>query len=80
MAVKININMPKQCSECPCFEMPCNSDRNYIAWMGVPLCGTCKLLPIKDLDGNTIKWQTVSTREEIEKGVRSKHCPLKECK
>ena len=48
--------------------------------MGLPLNGKCKALPIKDLDGDIISYQTVGTANEIICKERSKHCPLKECK
>ena len=79
MAIKLDIDMPKMCCDCPCFE-PNVIDGKYRAWMGVPLGGHCKALPIKNLDGTIVDWQPVSKREEIEKEVRNEHCPLKECK
>lgn len=78
--IQLDIPMPKTCSECPCFEISVNERGSYTCWKGVPLGGVCKALPIKDMDGNIIDWQKVSSRQEIEEGVRSKHCPLKEVK
>ena len=47
--------------------------------MGFPIGGKCKALPIKDLNGKTISYQTVGTIKEIENKERSKHCPLRKC-
>lgn len=78
--IQIEMEMPKICSECPCFEISGNERWSYMCWKGVPLGGVCKALPIKDMDGNIIAWQKVSSRQEIEEVVRSKHCPLQEVK
>ena len=77
MKVKIEIEAPEMCCDCPLFEMETHDGR-YFAWMGAPLGGKCKVLPIKDFNGNVVDYQNVSTREEIEEHRRSKHCPLKE--
>ena len=47
--------------------------------MGLPFNGQCKVLPIKDLDGKVISYQTVGTINEITNKERSKHCPLRKC-
>lgn len=78
MVVKIeNMDMPKICSDCPMFEKQPFGDVVY--FLGTPLDGKCKALPIKDYDGNIVDYQTVSKRSEIENKSRSKFCPLKEC-
>ena len=77
--IQIDMEMPKMCYECPCFEKSV-IDGRYMAFMGVPLGGYCKALPIRNLDGNIVDWQPVSKRDEIEKEERNKHCPLQEVK
>ena len=76
--IKVDIDMPKMCCYCPMFEIDAPNGR-YFAWMGEPTCGKCKVLPIKDLSGRVLDYQTVSTREEIEAERRSEFCPLQEC-
>lgn len=78
MTVKIDMDMPEVCAKCPLFKKPDGQD--LVFFMGLPLDGQCKTLPIKDLDGKIISYQTVSTINEITNKERSKHCPLKECK
>lgn len=64
MAVRIEIDMPKSCRECPLCEI-------------ISEClGKCKVLPIRDLDGDIIDRQRVVFYIEKE---RSSHCPMKEC-
>ena len=75
MPVKIDMEMPEVCAKCPFFEK-----LKDLFLMGLPLNGKCKALPIKDLDGDIISYQTVGTANEIICKERSKHCPLKECK
>ena len=77
MPVKIDMDMPKVCANCPLYKEP--EDKEIIYFMGFPIGGKCKALPIKDLNGKTISYQTVGTIKEIEHEERSKHCPLKEC-
>lgn len=87
--IKVNIDMPKCCNDCPFFD-------GYETQSGQPVhrYGECKLLEIKDLDDKCIKHQTVNAfyREipvEVEdwnsedaknKQGRSVHCPLEEIK
>lgn len=78
MTVKIDMEMPEVCAKCPLFKKPDGKDVSF--FMGFPLNGQCKALPIKDLDGDIISHQTVSTANEITNKKRSKHCPLEECK
>ena len=78
MTVKIDMEMPEVCAKCPLFKKP--EGQNVALIMGLPFNGQCKVLPIKDLDGNIISYQTVSTINEITNKKRNKHCPLKECK
>ena len=78
MPVKIDMEMPEVCAKCPLFKKPDAKDVVFL--IGLPLDGQCKILPIKDLDGKIISYQTVSTINEITNKERSKHCPLKECK
>ena len=77
MPVKIEMDMPKVCVNCPLYKKP--DGERIIYFMGFPIGGKCKALPIKDLNGKTISYQTVGTIKEIEHKERSKHCPLKEC-
>ena len=70
--------MPEVCAKCPFFKKPEGQD--VALFMGLQFNGQCKVLPIKDLDGKTISYQTVGTTNEIANKKRSKHCPLKECK
>lgn len=79
MKAKLEIDMPKMCCDCPCFEIQTFYSGRYMAYMGVPCPGKCRALPIKTLDGRVIDYQQVSTNEEIENKRRSKFCPLKEC-
>ena len=73
MAVKIDMDMPKCCNECPCF---------------VPISGTelgrCNLLPLYDLDKSLIMYQSVHSEYKYTNGCeqegRSIHCKLKEVK
>lgn len=65
MAVKIDMDMPKGCQECPLCEM---ISASY---------GKCKVLPIRDLDGDIIDMQRVVFLIEKERSV---HCPMKEIK
>ena len=76
MTVKIEMDMPKICAHCPMFEK--GPGAYYVSFMGEPLLGKCKALPIKDLRGTVISYQVVSTRQEIEAERRSEFCPLKE--
>ena len=78
MSVKIDMEMPEVCAKCPFFEKL--KDQGVAFFMGLPLNGKCKALPIKDLDGDIISYQTVGTANEIICKERSKHCPLEECK
>ena len=77
MTVKIDMEMPEVCAKCPRFKK--SEDQDVVFLMGFPLDGQCKVLPIKDLDGKTISYQTVSTINEITNKERSKHCPLRRC-
>ena len=77
MPVKIDMDMPEVCAKCPLFKKPDGKDVSF--FMGLPLDGQCKALPIKDLDGKIISYQTVSTINEITNKERSKHCPLRKC-
>lgn len=77
MTVKIEMDMPEICSDCPMFEKT-PSTENVFYFMGEPLNGKCKALPIKDYGGRVVNYQTVSTRSEIESHCRSRFCPLKE--
>ena len=77
MTVKIDMEMPEVCAKCPLFKK--SEDRDVVFLMGLPLDGQCKALPIKDLDGKIISYQTVSTINEITNKERSKHCPLRKC-
>ena len=77
MPVKIDIDMPKVCANCPLYKEP--EDKEIIYFMGFPIGGQCKVLSIKDLDGKIISYQTVSTINEIKNRERSKHCPLRKC-
>ena len=70
--------MPEECAKRQIFEKL--KDQGVAFFMGLPLNGKCKALPIKDLDGDIISYQTVGTANEITNKERSKHCPLKECK
>ena len=78
MTIKIDMEMPEVCAKCPLFKK--SEDQDVVFLMGLPLNGKCKALPIKDLDGDIISYQTVGTANEIICKERSKHCPLKECK
>ena len=60
------------CAKCPLFKK--SEDQDVVFLMGFPLDGQCKALPIKDLDGKIISYQTVSTINEITNKERSKHC------
>ena len=77
MPVKIDMEMPEVCAKCPLFKKP--ECQNVALFMGLPFNGQCKVLPIKDLDGKIISYQTVSTINEITNKERSKHCPLRKC-
>lgn len=77
MTVKIDMEMPEVCAKCPLFKK--SGDQDVVFLMGLPLDGQCKVLPIKDLDGKTISYQTVSTINEITNKERNKHCPLIKC-
>ena len=77
MTVKIDMEMPEVCAKCPLFKKP--EGQSVALFMGLPFNGQCKVLPIKDLDGKTISYQTVSTINEITNKERSKHCPLIKC-
>lgn len=77
MAVKIDMEMPEVCAKCPLFKKP--EGQNVALFMGLPFNGQCKALPIRDLDGKIISYQTVSTINEITNKERSKHCPLRKC-
>lgn len=77
MTVKIDMDMPEVCAKCPLFKK--SEDQDVVFLMGLPLGGQCKALPIKDLDGKIISYQTVSTINEITNKERSKHCPLRQC-
>ena len=77
MPVKIDMDMPKVCANCPLYKNP--EDKEIIYFMGFPIGGKCKALPIKDLNGKTISYQTVGTIKEITNKERSKHCPLRRC-
>ena len=77
MPIKIDMEMPEVCAKCPLFKK--SEDQDVVFLMGFPLDGQCKVLPIKDLDGKTISYQTVSTINEITNKERSKHCPLIKC-
>lgn len=63
MPVKIDMEMPEVCTNCPLFKKP--EGQNVALFMGLPFNGQCKVLPIKDLDGKTISYQTVGTTNEI---------------
>ena len=87
--IKVNINMPKWCNDCPFFN-------DYKTQSGQPIhrYGECKLLEIKDLDNKRIKYQTVNafykeipvevedrnSEDAKKKEGRSVHCPLVEIK
>ena len=77
MSVKIDMEMPEVCAKCPFFEKL--KDQGVAFFMGLPLDGQCKALPIKDLDGKIISYQTVSTINEITNKERSKQSPLRKC-
>lgn len=77
MPVKIDMEMPEVCAKCPLFKKP--EGQNVALFMGLPFSGQCKVLPIKDLDGKTISYQTVGTTNEIANKKRSNHCPLRKC-
>ena len=77
MSVKIDMEMPEVCAKCPLFKK--SEDQDVVFLMGLPLNEQCKTLPIKDLDGKIISYQTVSTINEITNKERSKHCPLRKC-
>lgn len=74
MAVRIDIGMPRVCWECPCIE----EEKNSYMYLGAIVGSKCRLLPIKDMEGNIIAHQTVVFRDEIESQKRYKYCPLKE--
>ena len=78
MTIKIDMEMPEVCAKCPFFEKL--KDQSVAFFMGLPLNGKCKALPIKDLDGDIISYQIVGTANEIICQERRKHCPLNECK
>lgn len=87
--IKVNINMPKWCNDCPFFAC-------YETQSGQPIhrYGECRLLEIKDLDNKRIKYQTVNafykelpvevedwnSEDAKKKQGRSVHCPLEEIK
>lgn len=77
MPVKIDMEIPEVCAKCPLFKKP--EGQNVALFMGLPFNGQCKVLPIKDLDGKTISYQTVGTTNEIVNKKRSNHCPLRKC-
>lgn len=78
--IQINLDMPKMCHECPCFEKDIKGEGYYTCWQGVPLGGTCRALPIMDCGGRIVEYQRVSTMNEINEGKRSPFCPLIEVK
>ena len=69
--------MPEVCAKCAFLEKL--KDQGVAFFMGLPINGKCKALPIKDLDGDIISYQTVGTINEITNKERSKHCPLIKC-
>ena len=64
MVVRIEMDMPKYCRKCPL----CERVSDYH--------GLCKVLPIKDLDGDIVDNQRVWFRKS---NGKSEYCPLKEC-
>ena len=77
MTIKIDMEMPEVCAKCPFFEKL--KDQGVAFFMGLPLNGKCKALPIKDLDGDTIVKTFTQTKNKITNKERSKHCPLIKC-
>lgn len=77
MAVKIDMDMPKVCHRCPFY---IEGDSGILMY-GVRLEGKCKALPVKDMEGHTVSYQTViRSGSEAARGARYPKCPLKECK
>jgi len=73
MSIKIDIEMPKSCLSCPLFIHGEGNEMNGV------LESTCRILPIRDLDGKVICYQKVfKTKEDFMAKKRNKHCPLKE--
>ena len=64
MAVRIDMDMPSVCYECP-----------FFVETDVLTNGKCQALPIRDLNGDIVEHQVVSSCVS-EKSI---HCPLKEC-
>ena len=79
MPVKIEMEMPKSCLDCVFY---INGNSNFLLY-GVRIGGKCKRLPIKDMDGEVIDYQTIckdgAQAQELLEG-RNKRCPLQEVK
>lgn len=79
--IQLNIDMPRMCHECPCFEKKTHGDNEYYTcWQGVPMNGFCKASPILDRAGHIVDYQCVSTMTEINNATRSPYCPFVEVK
>ena len=75
--IKLNIEMPKVCHKCPFY---IEGDSNFLLY-GVRLDGKCKALPVKDLEGRAVNYQTViRTGSDVTRGARYPKCPLQEVK
>jgi len=75
--IKIDMEMPKVCHRCPLYI----EGESGILMYGVRLGGKCKVLPIKDMEGHTVDYQTViRTGSDVEREVRYPKCPLQEVK
>lgn len=73
--VKIDMKMPKSCSECEF----CIGYSNGAVSIG----DRCKGLPIKDMDGDFIDYQVICKSLDQAKKLlegRNKNCPLQEVK
>ena len=73
--VMINMEMPKRCLDCDFY---INGNSGFMLY-GVKIGGKCKMLPIKDMDGEVIDYQSIckdgAQVQELLEG-RDKRCPL----
>jgi len=75
--IKLNMDMPGVCQRCPFY---IEGDSSFLMY-GIRLGGKCRVLPIKDMEGRTVNYQTViRTGSDVTRGARYSKCPLQEVK
>ena len=78
--VMLKMEMPKSCLNCDFY---INGNSGFMLY-GVRIGGKCKMLPIKDMDGEIIDYQNICKNgkqiKKILEGCRDKRCPLKPVK